>query len=97
MSETQNINEGASGHAHAHEHDHGHHAHAHGPGHDYAKENEKHFDEKGRAAEYDARADVQEFARRIREAILKTHASLFDEDKTTLLDFACGTGEPLRS
>ena len=86
MSETQDHgNSSETTHAHAHSHEHGH-----GHGHDYAKENQKHFD--ANAVQYDARPDVQELARRVRAALLKTYPSLFDEDKTTVLDYACGTG-----
>jgi ubiquinone/menaquinone biosynthesis C-methylase UbiE len=75
---------GASADAHVHNH-----AHVHS--HDFVKENQKHFD--ATAEQYDARPDVQELARRVRQAILTIHPSLFDEDKTTLLDYACGTGQ----
>ncbi|EKM56093.1 uncharacterized protein PHACADRAFT_122275 [Phanerochaete carnosa HHB-10118-sp] len=74
------------------DHAHGHvgHNHNHNHTHDYAGENQKHYD--ATAQQYDARQDVQELARRLREAMIKTHPSLFDEEHTTVMDYACGTG-----
>ena len=73
---------------HAHSHHHHHHGHTHG--HDFAGENQKHYD--ATAAEYDARPDVQELARRVCAAMLKAFPALFDEEQTVLMDYACGTG-----
>ncbi|KAF9026715.1 S-adenosyl-L-methionine-dependent methyltransferase [Hymenopellis radicata] len=55
--------------------------------HDFVDANKGHFDE--HAASYD-RASARELARRVGTAI--THAYDFDDEETTVLDFACGTG-----
>lgn len=36
---------------------------------------------------------MQELARRVREALLKKFPSLFNEDTTSVMDYACGTGQ----
>lgn len=75
-------------HSHAHAHAH---VHGHNHGHDYAAENQKHYD--ATAQEYDARPDVQALAHRVRGAMLKAYPTLFSEDSTTVMDYACGTGK----
>lgn len=73
--------------AHTHEH-----ANAELPhDHDFAAANQKHFDAEAKA--FDAKPSAQEMARRVSKAMINTYPSLFDEESTTLLDFACGSGE----
>lgn len=72
-----------------HEHTHGH-AHAPGHGHNYAAANQEHFDKV--AKEVDIRPDFQELARQAASAVLSQHGSLLDPNNTTLMDYACGTG-----
>ncbi|KAH7890065.1 S-adenosyl-L-methionine-dependent methyltransferase [Phlebopus sp. FC_14] len=50
--------------------------------------NRHHFDET--AEQYNDRPDAHKLARKISAAMLQT--SLFDEETTTVMDFACGTG-----
>jgi SAM-dependent methyltransferase len=71
----------SEGHAHAHSH-----SHSYGPS-DAASANREHYD--ADAAQYD-REDRIELARRLTPHILAAYS--FDEDKTRLLDYACGTG-----
>lgn len=73
----------------AHEHAHGTVAHDH----DFAAANQKHFDAEAKA--FDAKPNAIELAKRISKAMISTYPTLFDEDKTTVLDFACGSGESL--
>ncbi|KAF7294560.1 Methyltransf-25 domain-containing protein [Mycena indigotica] len=70
--------------ASSHNHPHPHHAH----GHDYASANQAFFDQ--HAHEADQRHGAGELAKDIRDAILQAYK--FDDQSTTLLDFACGTG-----
>lgn len=69
--------------AHSHDHHHGH-------GYNFATENQKFFDEQ--AKEYDARPDVQTTASRAAGAMRREFPTLFDDDSTTVMDYACGTG-----
>ncbi|EPQ50567.1 S-adenosyl-L-methionine-dependent methyltransferase [Gloeophyllum trabeum ATCC 11539] len=66
-------------------HHHEHHEHGHG---NFAESNKKYFDE--HAAKYDDVPGAVELASRISEKILKKYP--FDEERTTVLDYACGTG-----
>ena len=70
-------------------HEHGAHTH------DYAAANQKRFDAEAKA--FDAKPSVMELAKRVTKAMVERYPSLFDEEKTSLLDFACGTGAPIRS
>ena len=73
--------------SHAHEHEHkGEHEHEH----DFAAANVKHFDSEAKA--FDTKPSVIELARRVTKAMVERYPSLFDEEKTSVLDFACGTG-----
>jgi len=84
-------------HSHTHTHDHSgggqSHSHSHAQdqsAHDWAAANKEHFD--NAAAANDARPEWLEMAQRGTAAMRKKYPDLFDEDKTALLDFACGTG-----
>jgi len=57
--------------------------------HDYSEANKAHFDDT-EAEKYDKRPQAAEMARRQSDAMIKAYP--FDESKTTVLDFACGTG-----
>lgn len=72
--------------SHTTTHSHDHHSH----GHNFATENQKFFDEQ--AKEYDARPDVQTTASRAAGAMRREFPSLFDEENTAVMDYACGTG-----
>jgi ubiquinone/menaquinone biosynthesis C-methylase UbiE len=80
-------------HGTPHEHAAGHtHGHTHAPDpagaeDAFATANRAHFDE--HAPMYDA-PDKEELARRLLPHLLAAHP--FDEDRTAMLDFACGTG-----
>jgi hypothetical protein len=77
-----------SAHSHSHEHisvQSG----AHGHSHDFAEANKTYFNEEF-AQKFDVRPDTIEAAQRITQAMLKAHH--FDEESTTVLDYACGTG-----
>jgi len=58
--------------------------------HDYLSANREYFDKQ--ALTIDDRPNAQEQPRRIGNAIRRKYGSLFDEETTTLMDFACGTG-----
>ncbi|EPS98389.1 hypothetical protein FOMPIDRAFT_1126650 [Fomitopsis schrenkii] len=58
--------------------------------HDYEHSNKAYYDE--HAQEYDERPNAQILARRLASAMRRKHGGLFDEDTTTLMDYACGTG-----
>lgn len=66
------------------------HPHHHTEHVDLAAENKKHFD--ANAREVDAKPELQELARQVGAAILRTHESLFNSSSTKMMDFACGTG-----
>ncbi|THH18003.1 hypothetical protein EW146_g2932 [Bondarzewia mesenterica] len=71
---------------HSHQHAHGHdHQHEH---HSLAELNAQHFD--AQAHTYDELPSVQELTRRLSASMLEAYA--FDEDRTVVMDFACGTG-----
>ena len=55
----------------------------------YTDANKQFFDHI--ATEYDVRPGALEAANRIADAFLQAYN--FDEEKTTVLDFACGTGK----
>jgi SAM-dependent methyltransferase len=63
------------------------HSHSHGHDVDFVSANRAHYDS---SAGYYDRPDRIELARRLAPHILHAHA--FDPDRTTLLDYACGTG-----
>ena len=65
-------------------HEHGAHKH------DYAAANQKRFD--AEAKDIDAQPFVIELAKRVTNAMVEQYPSIFDKEKTTMLDFACGTG-----
>ncbi|GBE82817.1 Uncharacterized methyltransferase [Sparassis crispa] len=79
---------------HHHHHHHHHHddTHIHGDshGHNYADANKQYFNET--AQKWHAHPEAQEMARRLTAAMKSTYPTLFDEERTTVLDFACGTG-----
>ena len=66
------------------------HTHHNAETHDYAAANQQHFDKE--AEGYDVLPFVQEHARQLTKMMVEKYSSLFDKGKTTLLDFACGTG-----
>lgn len=72
-------------HGHTHADHHHPHPHAHG---DVAAANRDHFDKT--AHTYDDQPGALEAARRVSAAMLKLYP--FNEDTTTVLDYACGTG-----
>lgn len=72
----------------AHHHHHGGHGHQH-----FTAANEEYFDKMSK--DYEDKPQIQEFARRISKAMREKYPSLFDEDRTALLDYACGPGEVL--
>ncbi|KAG9088205.1 hypothetical protein FS749_002344 [Ceratobasidium sp. UAMH 11750] len=67
---------------------HGH-AHDHQPA-GLVEANRQHFDSRAHAHGYDSNATAQELGKKCSSAILK--AVPFDEDKTVVMDYACGTG-----
>ncbi|KAG8746138.1 hypothetical protein FRC10_006004 [Ceratobasidium sp. 414] len=67
------------------------HAHNHQPA-GLLEANRQHFDSQAHVHGYDANPTVQKLAKECSSAILK--AVPFDEDKTVVMDYACGTGEP---
>ena len=74
--------------------DTGSHSHTHNEtphSHDFAAANQKHFDAEAKA--FDVKPSAIEMAKRISKAMLDTYPTLFNEDKTTVMDFACGTGK----
>lgn len=65
----------------------------HGHGHDYAAANRTHFDDI--AHQFDEYPGALELAQK-QVAVIKEKCEVhFDEEKTTVLDFACGTGESI--
>src|ERR1700722_17227878 len=74
-------------------HDHHHHHHHHqaftSTDHAFTEANRQHYDE-AEARKYDERPEAVELARKF-AAVMK-NAYAFDEQSTTLLDYACGTG-----
>jgi len=70
---------------HTHAHTHPHESHTH----NYYEANKAHFDVT-EAKKYDKRPQAMELARRQSEAMIKAYP--FDESKTIVMDFACGTG-----
>lgn len=77
-----------SDHSHSHSHDQTGHSHTHSHGHNSIAEANKAFFNK-EAHSYDAPLKI-EFADRMAPKILSAYP--FNEDSTTLLDYACGTG-----
>ncbi|KAI5117257.1 hypothetical protein M0805_006420 [Coniferiporia weirii] len=77
-------------HSHTHTHGHGHHEHhhEHHDAVDYSQTNRAHFDKT--AHTYEEIPLVTEVCKKIGNAFLKEYP--FDEESTTVLDFACGTG-----
>jgi len=61
----------------------------HSHSHDYSEANKLYFDHH-EAEKYDKRQDAMELARRQSNAMIKSYP--FDESKTVVMDFACGTG-----
>jgi len=58
--------------------------------HDFEGANKAFYDKQ--AQEYDERPDAQILARRLASAMRQRYPDLFDEDTTTLMDYACGPG-----
>lgn len=75
------------------EHNHEHATTGHD--HDFISANEAHFD--AEAHKFEARTEGRELAKRVGKAITETYPDLFDEDKTEVMDFACGPGEHTRT
>ena len=71
-------------------HEHEHHASDVPDDHDFAAANQKHFD--AEAVAFDAKPAAIELAHRIVTSTVKKYPALFDEESTTVLDFACGSG-----
>jgi len=70
--------------------DHASHTHSHqSHSHNYTEANKAHFDATT-AEKYDKQPLAIELARRQSDAMIKVYP--FDESKTTVMDFACGTG-----
>ncbi|KZT11148.1 S-adenosyl-L-methionine-dependent methyltransferase [Laetiporus sulphureus 93-53] len=65
--------------------------HADGPHDHYAAENKAFYDVE-EARKVDARRDTQELARRVAAAMRRRYPDIFNEETTTLMDYACGTG-----
>jgi len=75
-------------HSHSHSHDQVEHSHSHSHGHDsIAEANKAYFNKE--ASKYDAPLNI-DFADRMAPRILSSYP--FDENSTTVLDYACGTG-----
>ncbi|KAI0070562.1 S-adenosyl-L-methionine-dependent methyltransferase [Panus rudis PR-1116 ss-1] len=73
------------------EHHHDHAGHHHHDGiHDYAQANREHYNKDAERMEMDEQA--KKLAHRTVQAILKQYPGLLNEDTTSVLDFACGTG-----
>ena len=80
--------------AHSHSDHHVAHGHAH-DGHDFVEANRAYFDE--HAHEYqDMHPEARETARLQIEAIRAEWPGLFDKERTTVMDFACGIGASTR-
>ena len=75
----------------SHAHDHGAHT---AEAYDYAAANQQHFDKEAKSL--DMLAYVLEHAQKLTKVMVERYPTLFDKEKTTLLDFACGTGAPLQ-
>lgn len=73
----------SSGHRHQHGHEH-----AHGHNQSLVEFNQQYFDEN--AAKYDDFPGAVQLTTKIGDAILKKYQ--FDENSTTVMDYACGTG-----
>jgi len=65
-------------------------AHDHQGPDNYASANREHFDK--HAHQTDDLPGIQELVRKITDAIKESCPSSFDENSTTVLDYACGTG-----
>lgn len=83
------------GQSHSHSHAGGSHSHSHSHAHDqtthdWAAANKEYFDKE--AAANDVRPEWLQMAQRGTAAMRKRYPDLFDEDRTVLLEFACGTG-----
>ncbi|EIN07939.1 S-adenosyl-L-methionine-dependent methyltransferase [Punctularia strigosozonata HHB-11173 SS5] len=65
---------------------HQHHAHSH----DFTEANRQHFNTSVEAAHHADRPDYLKIAKKVGKLIVDAYP--FDEEKTTLMDFACGTG-----
>lgn len=74
---------------HHHHHDHPQ-VHLSGHSHSYTDANKAYFNDSAQA--WDARPGAEELARRLVGAITRLYPDLFDEEKTEVMDFACGTG-----
>lgn len=81
-----------SHHHHHHQH-HEHQATADKEHDKFAAANEAHFDASAEAN--DLRPEWKKLAQDAVEVILKAYPTLFEKEKTEVLDFACGTGMPV--
>ena len=79
----------AGGHLHGHIPAHSGPHHHGGHSHDFAEANKTYFNQEY-AQMFDVRPDVVEAAQRIAQAMLQVYP--FDEQSTTVMDYACGTG-----
>ncbi|KAI0738026.1 S-adenosyl-L-methionine-dependent methyltransferase [Daedaleopsis nitida] len=77
---------------HAHEHGHNHHDGHGGHPHDFAAANRAHFDEHAHKHTGVSHAHADQLAIRAIDAFRKAWPDLFDDERTTVLDYACGTG-----
>lgn len=67
------------------------HSHSHSHSHNYSDANKEYFDDTV-AANYDRRPGAVELATRLGEAMIEKFPVDFDESKTVVMDYACGTG-----
>ncbi|OCH86196.1 S-adenosyl-L-methionine-dependent methyltransferase [Obba rivulosa] len=72
------------------DHDHAHAHSSHGHSHDYASANREFFDKE--AHNTDDRPSHVAITKTIISAMREEYPDLFNEDTTTVLDYACGTG-----
>jgi hypothetical protein len=82
-------------HSHSHDHitggDHSH-SHPHFHSHNYSDANKEHFDDLA-AERYERQPGAVELAKRLGEAMIEKYPLVFDESKTVVMDYACGTGK----
>ena len=73
----------------SHVYDHGAH-NSNADAYDYAAANQQHFDEVAKSV--NLQVYVHDLAKNLTKVAVERYPALFDKEKTTLLDFACGTG-----
>ena len=77
-------------HSDSHSHGHGH-GHDHGDNHNFAAANKEYFDKHAHNLE-EMHPKWREMARKEVEVMRSQWPALFDKERTTVLDFACGIG-----